>query len=87
MLLLCLLAGGSGGAMKSNPGNVCRYGRSCHRSECYYTHPDGRDIDDSAGEENWEDDLAELGLQESDDEQDDFICPCKRTTHIMHICI
>lgn len=26
--------------------NVCRYGRSCHRGECWFAHPEGRDYDE-----------------------------------------
>jgi hypothetical protein len=35
-----------GGGAAANPGNVCRFGRGCHREGCYYSHPEGRDVDD-----------------------------------------
>lgn len=41
--------GAAGGGAQSNPGNVCRFGRQCHRDGCYYAHPDGREMDDGQG--------------------------------------
>jgi len=46
-------SGSSDGSEPRGPGKaVCRWGRKCHRSDCWFEHPEGRDLDDGKGDKS-----------------------------------
>jgi len=48
---------------------VCRYGRKCRRPECWFPHPEGRDIDDSKASSKAE--------KKSSNDEDSYCVCCK----------
>ena len=61
------------GPASSATVNQCKFGRKCHRTDCYFLHPDGRDVDDAEQQEIFRHiDEANGNLSDTDE----FICPC-----------
>jgi len=69
----------SGGSPAQSPTNVrkgapeCRFGRKCTRANCYFTHPDGREIEDRDANGNDEkEDADEYEVLRALDEEDNM---------------
>lgn len=62
-------AAGEPDAAARGGSSVCRYGRACHRAECWFRHPDGRTIDDQPQQQQADD---KAPVDDYDDALDEF---------------
>jgi len=63
------------GPASANNERICRFGRMCNRPDCWFNHPEGRTIDETASNfDEDDDDVREAVLRSHD--IDEVLCPC-----------